>query len=315
MLHPPHATLLASNKVSWNGISLQHCCQPPREIPAHCHLQHVIAIHHFKQPIKLERVFDGHHQTEHLIDGDIVVVPANVFHYFQGLVRPNQQLDKYLQTERIVNNHVVPQTTSHHSCQNREDEFTLLYLEPARIADIAYESINPDSVELLPHFAKSDPLIYQIGLALKAELESEEADSHLYAHSATTMLAAHLLRHYCVRKYTVGNYPGGLPKSKLRQVTDYINDNLDQDLRLDDLGAMAQMSSYHFTRLFKQSRGLTPRQYVIRCRIEAARRLLARWELSITQISQRLGFASHSQFTTFFRKHTGTTPTTYRQGL
>ncbi len=129
------------------------------------------------------------------------------------------------------------------------------------------------------------------------------------------MLAAHLLRHYCVRKYTVGNYSGGLPKSKLRQVTDYINDNLDQDLRLDDLAAIAQMSPYHFTRLFKQSTGLTPRQYVIRCRIEAAKRLLARWELSITQISQRLGFASHSQITTIFRKHTGTTPTTYRQGL
>ncbi|WP_290884060.1 helix-turn-helix transcriptional regulator [Fischerella sp.] len=69
------------------------------------------------------------------------------------------------------------------------------------------------------------------------------------------------------------------------------------------------------TRLFKQAMGLTPRQYVIRCRIETAKRLLAKWELSITEISDRLGFTSHSHFTTFFRKHTGITPTAYRRGL
>ncbi|WP_051469900.1 hypothetical protein [Fischerella sp. PCC 9605] len=220
MLHPARATLLASNKVSWNGIYLQHCCQPPSEIPAHCHVQHVVAIHHFQQTVKLERVFDGRRQTEHIVNGDIVVVPANVIHYFQRLVKPKKGLDNFLQTERIANNHAVAETTSHHSCVNREDEFTLLYLEPLLIARIAYESVNPDSVEILPHFSKPDPLIYQIGLALKAELESEEADSHLYAESAATMLAAHLLRHYSVRKYTLKDYSGGLPKSKLRQVID-----------------------------------------------------------------------------------------------
>jgi AraC family transcriptional regulator len=76
---------------------------------------------------------------------------------------------------------------------------------------------------------------------------------------------------------------------------------------------VVRMSPYHFGRLFKQSTGLAPHQYHLRLRVVKAKQLLANERLSIAEISQRLGFASHSHFSTVFRKQVGATPTEYRR--
>lgn len=214
-----------------------------------------------------ERRMAGCIQNEQLRTGDIVVVPANTCHWTHS---------------------------------DKEQSYILLNLEPALLAHAAYESVDPDRVELLPHFTIPDPLIYQIGLALKSELASNGLGNRLLIDSLSTALSIHLLRHYSVQKHPTLEYVVGLPKYVLQQVLDYIHEHLNQDLSIPELASVALMSQHHFCRLFKQSMGLSPYQYVIRCRIEAAKRLLAKRELLIAQISHRLGFASHSQFTIFF---------------
>ena len=72
------------------------------------------------------------------------------------------------------------------------------------------------------------------------------------------------------------------------------------------------MSPYHFARLFKQATGVSPRQFVIRRRIEAAKILLAARRLSIGEVALAVGFCSQSHFTTSFRRSTGITPGHYR---
>lgn len=106
---------------------------------------------------------------------------------------------------------------------------------------------------------------------------------------------------------------GGLPPARLRHVKDYIHSHLDENLSLRKLAELAQMSPYHFGRLFKQSTGLSPHQYVLRQRIAKGRELLGDEHLSIAEISSQLGFASQSHFTTVFRNLAGTTPNHYRQ--
>ena len=105
---------------------------------------------------------------------------------------------------------------------------------------------------------------------------------------------------------------GALSRCRLRRVTEYIQQNLDKDLRLAELATVAYMSPYHFARLFKGSTGVPPHRFVVRQRIARACAFLATPELSIAQISRRVGFQTPSHFTTVFRRITGITPRRYR---
>jgi AraC-like DNA-binding protein len=107
---------------------------------------------------------------------------------------------------------------------------------------------------------------------------------------------------------------GTLPLSRLRRVTDYIREHLDQDLTLARLGAVVCMSPYHFARLFQRSTGLPPHRFVVRARIGHASTLLAARELSIARIARVVGFRTPSHFSTVFRRLMGVTPRAYRAG-
>lgn len=103
-----------------------------------------------------------------------------------------------------------------------------------------------------------------------------------------------------------------LPSCRVRRVTDYIEKNLDKELRLAELAALVYMSPYHFARRFKSTTGVPPHRFVIRQRIARASALLTTPELSIAQISRLVGFRTPSHFTTAFRHVTGVTPNRYR---
>lgn len=277
----PRLPILSSQKASWDGIQIGHYQQPAYETPEHIFSQHLISIH-INSPVMKEQVLNGHIRRECFVDGDICITPAGT----PVAVRFNNPC-----------------------------EFALLHLEPTFINRALSELVDIDDLEVVPQFKLCDPLIYQIGVALKAELESGGLGSRLYAESAATFLTTHLLRHYLARKHTIRDFVGGLPKHKLRLAIAYIHEHLEQELSLIEIATVVQMSPYHFSRLFKQSTGLTPHQYVTRYRIEKAKLLLARGELAIADISQEVGFQSQSHFTTIFRRLMGVTPKAYRRAL
>lgn len=97
----------------------------------------------------------------------------------------------------------------------------------------------------------------------------------MYIESAVNLLAVHLLKRYSTRKFIIREYTGGLPKHKLKEAIAYINENLDQNLSLTEIAAIAQISPDYFASLFKQSMGIAPHQYITKCRVERAKYLLA----------------------------------------
>jgi AraC family transcriptional regulator len=275
----PFKPLLSSRSAGWNNIHLANYVLPAYEVPEHLPAQTAIVIHH--QSLTVKRNLGGQVQRELIELGEVVVVPAYV---------------------------------SHASSWHEEASFTLLTLEPKFIARTADEFIDPDQVEILPHFAQPDPLIYKIGRQLKSKLESNAQVCQLFVESAASLLAVHLLTHYCGRKHTLGKAPDGLPKTKLRLVIDYINTYLDQNLGLLELAQLVQMSRAHFIRQFKRSVGVAPHQYLIQCRLERAKTLLATTDLNIAEIAQGSGFSSHSHLSRIFHQHLSITPHQYRQG-
>lgn len=73
--------------------------------------------------------------------------------------------------------------------------------------------------------------------------------------------------------------------SKIFQISDYIQAHLDQSIKLTELAEVAGMSQYHFSRLFKQSMGITPHQYLLKQRVEQAQQLLKGTKLAIAEIA------------------------------
>jgi AraC family transcriptional regulator len=282
----PHMPLLSSHQSSWNTIHLAHHLQPAWELPEVYSEQHVIII-----PMKyeatniIEFVTDGQHrivqyEANNPTKSDFGILPANLPYALNW---------------------------------NVEVEFIHCYLEPNVLAQIAHESVNPDRVELSLILKAADPLIYQIGQALKADLEIDGVGRRFYADSLTTALAAHLLLHYSTRKHKLRAYEDGLPGVMLKQAIEYINAHLGENLSLATMATILHISPYHFCRLFKQSTGMSPHSYLIQQRIERAKQLLQRPELTVTHIAGVCGFANQSHFAKYFRRYTGVSPMQFRQ--
>lgn len=279
----PYFPWQTSYNIGWKGVRADCHRQPPWEAMEHSLSHHTIVIHHCQQPMQAERMLDGRTQDEQIISTQVEIVPAK-----------------------------VPQKAA----WKQQIEFTLLFLDPAYMAQVASESVNGDRIELTPRFATFDPLIHQLGLALKAELEAGESSSLLYVESAATMLATHLLRHYSVQKHNLCQERSGkLSHRRLQPAIDYMHSHLEQNLSLAELAAVVQMSTFYFARSFKQAFGVTPYQYLLQCRIEKAKQLLHWQDLSIAVISRQVGFHDQSCFTAKFRQIVGVTPKKYRAGL
>jgi AraC-like DNA-binding protein len=103
-----------------------------------------------------------------------------------------------------------------------------------------------------------------------------------------------------------------LARDVVRRAVRFVNDNLDSKLKWADIAIAVRMDPFTFGRTFKQATGVTPHQYVIRCRLRRAMRLLERDELTLADVALEVGCSCQSHLTTLFRKHLGTTPGAFR---
>lgn len=102
---------------------------------------------------------------------------------------------------------------------------------------------------------------------------------------------------------------------RLEKARQYLQQHYTEDLRVDEVAAQAHLSSFHFTRLFKEAFGMTPNQYQQHLRIEEAKRLLVMTDLQVGEIAERLGYSSPEYFSRSFRARAGTTPRSFARGL
>jgi len=108
---------------------------------------------------------------------------------------------------------------------------------------------------------------------------------------------------------------GGLAPWAERRALDLMHARLDEDISLDELAAEAQLSSFHFSRMFKQNFGVPPRVYLTRLRLEKACELLEHTDLSVTEIALEVGYSSNPVLARMFSKHMGMSPSEYRKSV
>jgi two-component system, response regulator YesN len=83
-------------------------------------------------------------------------------------------------------------------------------------------------------------------------------------------------------------------------------------LQISDLVRHLGYSRARIFEMFKAGTGMTPNDYLLRCRVRNARNLLADPERPITEIALETGFSSSQYFSQVFKKYTGMTPSRYR---
>ena len=209
---------------------------------------------------------------------------------------------------------LTPAKTSLFTRWEDEENCLQIQLNSQFIKAIAEQTLdrNLNRLELLPKFQMHDSQLEAIAMMLLNEFQQENLNNGLYLDSLTNVLAVNLLRNHTASKPQIPFYEGGLPPRQLSQILDYIDTYLAQNIKLADLAGLLDISPFYFSRLFKQSLGITPHQYLSQQRIERAKQLLKQTDLLITDIALECGFNSHSHLSKKFRQVTGVTPKVYR---
>lgn len=279
----PGAPMLSSAHAPWEGALLERHAHDPYNAVEHEHPSFFLSLH-LSEPAPLLWRSGGKFGSTLLRPGTMVLLSRGTR---DSVSFPNR-------VERI-----------------------LLTLEPTVMQRALEEhhtgrDIELRDIELMDQWGVQDRQMEYIIRALESELVAGFPAGKLFGESMVNALAVHLLRRYGVTPPKIKLIRGGLPRVRLNRVLEYIEANLGQDVALSGLAATAGMSPHYFAELFKQTVGSSPHQYVLRRRIEHARRLLHNSKMRVLEAGVRSGFSDQSHFTKIFRRMVGVTPTQYR---
>jgi len=198
-------------------------------------------------------------------------------------------------------------------------EILQVYLRKSVFTSVAGEmySGDPDKVQIVPRFAAVDPLLEQLALAIASALREGNARDGLYIDALAQMIATHLARNHSSRSPATRALTAPCISGwKMRRIMEFIEENLDNDLRLEAMAAQVEVSPLYLPRAFKAAVGQSPHQYVLARRIERAKELLRNTQTPIADVAFSSGFSSQSHLSHWFLKLVGVSPATYRrQGL
>ncbi len=102
------------------------------------------------------------------------------------------------------------------------------------------------------------------------------------------------------------------PDGIVTKAQEYIRQNFQKDVALEEVAQAVGVSPYYFSKLFKEEAGVNFTEYLTGLRIEKAKSLLKNREMSIKQVCLDSGYANPNYFSRIFKKWTGITPTEFR---
>jgi YesN/AraC family two-component response regulator len=109
-----------------------------------------------------------------------------------------------------------------------------------------------------------------------------------------------------------GRITSDIPTNIMRAVL-YIEDNISNTENLHDIAGQANLSKYHFSRVFKKLTGLSPIEFVSQLKINKAKELLRKKDLTVSMVAEEVGYDDLRSFERLFKRHTGLTPISYKK--
>jgi len=283
LLRPEHRIIAASDRLGWKSLyaSMQ------REAPygaAYAGVPDHLVILHLDGPVTAGRVLGKSWASRVIPPGGLFMLPGGI----DFGVRLGGDL-----------------STLH------------LYVRQAIVEEVAADLSSSDTgaIALVPRLGARDPLIERLALEVRDALTDPDPNAPIYIDYLSRAVAARLVRAHSTRSAPRPEAKAGtLTRIQLDRAIDYMEENLDRSMALLDVAHAVGLSATHFARRFKRSTGRAPHQFLMRCRVERARRLLAETDNAIAQIALACGFAHQEHLTRVFRRLNGDTPARFRRG-
>lgn len=274
--------LLSTRNLGIAGINFDYYQYDANEAPTHTTEHHLVSVTFTSNSI--ERKLDNIYRHERQNVGSVGIIPAQIEHW---------------------------------AAWKNPGNFALFSIQPETLAKIAPEGVNPHKIELIPTFAEPDPdpLIASMAMAFIQQLKQDPEGSVFYFDHLKNALLAHLLKNYSVFPLQPKEYSDKLSPPQLQLITDYINDNLQQDFGLAVLAKLVNLSVHDFYELFKRTLNISPLEYVSQQRVAKAKELLKQEELSLADVASQSGFRYKSRMNQQFYRILGVTAQVYRKRL
>lgn len=269
----------SSWELYWPGVEVHRFRLPPGETSDHSYPQLAVFLQQSPEPATLELMIGGVAIARTVDMNAATIMPARLLHSGK--------------------------------CDTPRD-LTAIFLDPALTHEVALALTGVEEPEIELKMGICDPVVRALGDSLDAELFASRPSPRIYIESLAVALGAHIIASYAKPVFTGGDL-SALSGTQLRRSIEFMKDNLERDVTLEDLAAAAAMSKYHYAKSFKHALGVAPHQYLVRLRIEKARRMLASDGLSIEEIANRVGYSDRAHFAEQFRKCTGVSPSRYRR--
>lgn len=187
-----------------------------------------------------------------------------------------------------------------------------IHIDKDLLQSVAYSIYNsPDIVFSNDSFAINHDLSMLLCMFLE-ELRYKQIGQEFVLENLSMLVAASLIRQIKHNLQPKPHNPRKSNKDNIKKAIEYMNENFYTAISCSELSKLINIDKFRLIRSFKSQTGKTPHEYLLDLKIEKAKKMLKSSKCTITEISLMCGFASHSHFTTTFRKKTGISPTEYR---
>jgi AraC family transcriptional regulator len=188
--------------------------------------------------------------------------------------------------------------------------FLVLSIAPAFLDRVAVRAFGAEAapVQLWHEDGRHDPLINNVAAALLREMLGGDRGTTVFIEALATVLGVHLIRHYSEgAEVALGAPPAHRAVSAAVR---FIREHYAQEVTLSDMADAAGVSTFHLSRLFKKTMGMSPHQYLVEVRVHSAHALLAAGPQgpSLAEVAAAVGFSDQSHLTRQFKRILGTTP-------
>ena len=195
---------------------------------------------------------------------------------------------------------------------------TMLFKLPrATINDLADE-INVQRIDELrfkPGVGMFDETMMHLGLSLSSAFETPDHVNRLFMDHVTLAIAAHVARTYGGMQIAPRLVVGGLAAWQEKRAKEMLAGNLSGATPLNEIAAACGLSVSHFSRAFRNSTGLAPHAWLLQARVESAKAMLRKREISMSDIATACGFADRSHFARVFARTIGISPGAWRKAM